>query len=143
MPDPVPQIDFTRIDFPTDRLTVKDLRRLKPECFDIQNAPTQHPRVRTCGYFNRWSLDELENQFGGLVAVERATADRAFHKVLGLEIPDHLGDPILEESDREEMENRFVPLGLAAGKHKVRLLIRDIEAQAIAQAKKYLGPSRS
>lgn len=134
MPAPAPQIDFTRIYFPSDRLTVRDLRRAFPGSFDLPGQPVQKSGTRSYGRASTGSA------LDGIIDAERLLAGIAFKQVLG--------QPLGEDEasfDRNEfveaLTTDYVRVGLAAGEHQVRELIRGIEAQAVAQARRHLGRS--
>ena len=136
MPDAIPTIDFTSIDFPTDRLTVKELRRLAPHGFDLPVVGTALGELREGTYYRRDSLDAI---LGEIVDVEREIAERAFHQALGTACPVHLmrGFP---DAARECLAAAYLRLQIAGVDHQVEQLIRDIENQAAVQAERFLGP---
>lgn len=121
-----PAIDIARISFPSDRLTVKAIRVAEPNLFD-------HPDV--------WvrSAAGDDSNFLLMLRDERAIAYKAFAKTLGLPArvsSSHRNDIV------HSLAEEYSRLGLSTGpKHTVQL-IRDIEAQAIAQAKEHLGKGR-
>lgn len=122
VPDQDPQLDLTKIAFPTDRLSIKELRKLYPAEFDAE-ALTQ---------FNHRPAAELNATF----SVERAVAKAAFEATLGRASPQAQNEYAM---DREELADSLVQYGLASGPHQAEQLIRNIEAQAVAQAKAF-GP---
>ena len=72
---------------------------------------------------------------------ERILASRAFKAVLGLA----LGEDEQLESHAETVHNLILDyklVGLVTGAHQGRQLIRDIEAQAAAQAERHAGRPR-
>jgi hypothetical protein len=130
MPDPA--IDFTLIDFPTDRLTVKDLRKRWPHGFDT-SPPEDAVGLRIIGPYRRKSLDSI---IGSTIDTERELAERAFYAALGKEAPEHLSGSGREES-MELLAHTYVGYGLATGEHHALELIRNIETQGAAQARKF------
>jgi hypothetical protein len=137
MPDPEPQIDFTRIEFPTDRLTVKELRKALPHCFDLP-AP-EGPHHQREGFFKR---ESLESYLGGIINAEREVAALAFHTALGQVKPEyHEGTLGPRWEVLEVLISDYTKVGLARGEHHGQELIREIESQAVAQAQRYLGPT--
>lgn len=121
-------IDFTNLSYPTDRLTVKDLRCRCPEGFDLPLSHESFGEVRK-GLYRRRSLDVV---LGDLVDLEREIADRAFHTRLSAEVPEHLrGHP---DDGRDCLISEYVRWGLATGENHAEQLIRDLETQAITQA---------
>lgn len=132
MPQPIPHIDFTRIDFPSDRLTVRDLRCVYPGSFDLPVKGVDKGESRSYGRASAGrALD-------GIIDAERILAGIAFKQVLG--------QPLSEEEtalERREIIEALVTdygqVGLATGKQQVNHLVRGIEAQAVAQAQRHLG----
>jgi hypothetical protein len=136
MPDPA--IDFTLIDFPTDHLTVKDLRKRWPHGFDTSPPPGQRFDDGEIGLrlgpYRRKNLDDI---LGSTIDTERELAELAFCATLGREPPEPLrGDGRRDES-AELLAHTYVGYGLATGDHHAMELIRDIEAQGAAQARKF------
>lgn len=120
MPRPEPKFDFTRIAFPSDRIAIKDLRRLFPTQFDQRE-----------GEFD--DFIDHHTQLHELLRRERSTAIRAMAGALG--ISREQGDRFRAETDRTDLIELYVLYGLASGPHHAEQLIRDIEAQASAQAR--------
>jgi hypothetical protein len=126
MSDQPPLIDLTRIAFPTDRLTVKELRERNPLDFDRLDKKDGSPK-------------STEENFHTVLDCEREVAWRAFRAALGQPVRI---SPIAEET-RPIVMREYVRLGLATGPHHAEQLIRNVEAQAAAQAKGYGPPPRS
>jgi hypothetical protein len=136
MLDTEPVIDFSLIAFPTDRLSVQDMRRLYPHGFDLTVDDDALGEIREGTYYRRRSLDVI---LGDLVDVEREVAERAFYRALGGHRPDRLcGNP---DEAVLCLVNGYIQFGLASGEHHVDQLVRDIENQATAQAHRFLGRS--
>ncbi len=131
---PLPEIDFSAIPFPTDSLTVRDLRRLHPEGFDRPPPESSVGEVRHGVRGRRRSLDVV---LGDLVDLEREVAESAFQSALsgtGATHPEH--EP---GEARKCLAAEYVRLGLAAGSHHAEQLIREVEAAAISQAERAIG----
>jgi hypothetical protein len=118
-----PKIDFCRIVFPTDTVTVGSLRAKFPSAIEKHDP-------------------DFEPDFFNVIAAmdgERRLAQLAFDAVLGV---DHSQDNPLEgtRSDvtRELLES-YPVLGIASGPKHARELIRKIETEATAQAQEYVG----
>ena len=127
-------IDFTTFSFPTDRLTVRDLRRKHPEGFDQPLPEEALGEIRRGSRYRRRSLDVI---LGDLIDAEREVAERAFHNHLGSGQPDYLrGTP---DGSRDCLISTYVEWGLATGEHHAEQLVRDLEAQAISQAERVVG----
>lgn len=131
-PQPDPQPDFTRMTFPTDRLTVAALRKAYPWAFD---QPHHDPYRRGRWFGGRASLEEA---IGDTLDFERRLATLEFKRVLGL-------TPNAEEGRHpqwelaESLRDEYATLGLAAGEHHADQLVRGIESQAAAQARQAPG----
>ena len=128
-------IDFTRIEFPSDRLTVKVLRQKFPEVFDrpprdgsrLWRRPTQQEN------------NDLETLVGGILNTERELAARAFYAATGKELPSHDRGAGYRDEAAECLGNDYMRYGLARGRHEAAEMIRHIEAQATSQAQLHLG----
>jgi alpha-D-ribose 1-methylphosphonate 5-triphosphate synthase subunit PhnI len=142
MTESEPKIDFTQINFPSDKLTVRMLRTACPEGFDV-DCPQDSLALAGSndrGYYDRRSFDEFLGM--GLIDIERLVAERAFKVFLGQSIQ---GDERL--SNRDELISCLVTeykdyYGLARGEHEALAMIRGIEAQADAQARQHPGRPR-
>ena len=135
MADPVPKIDFKKIEFPTDKITVKGLRQVYPLGFD------EWIEDRTLG-----SVDEardgsprlsLDAAIGDLMDYEREFAEQAFLQALG--VPVRPGREYSHQNVVDTFGKQYIELGLASGDHQVSELVRNVERQAVAQANHYLG----
>jgi hypothetical protein len=120
MPDTGPVIDFTRLWFPTDAITIGDLRKKFPFAFEGVDPD----------YFN-----EGDDNMSALVECERTVAQWAFDKALGRPTPS--AD---EWRDQEEgLEITYTEMELAKGAKHAEQLVRDLKEAAAAQAREYLG----
>jgi len=124
-----PGIDFSRMSFPTDKLTVKAIRDAdtRLDYFDIGPHP-----------------------FGNIEAIvitERDIARNAFNAALSGLKPARIGKRDHESAwERREMldglDFDYQRYGISSGPKQSVELVRDIEAQAVAQAKEHVGPGR-
>jgi hypothetical protein len=136
MSDAQPNIDFTQIAFPSDKLTIKELRKSVPHSFDLP-ARERYQRSDRKGFFKR---ESLENYLGGIINTERELAALAFYKALGQENPTYNDINLGPRWEAAEVLIRdWVKVGLTTGKQHGEQLIRDVESQAVAQAQRYLG----
>ena len=137
MSTPAATIDLTQIEFPTDKLTVKVLRRAYPEGFDVEPPPDRvvMPFRRP---LHRMSLD---NVLSSIVNSERILAEMAFKAAMGqsVEGDDRQGG---REIIIEDLGNDYIRLGLARGEHEAREMMGSIESQAAAQARQRGGRPR-
>ena len=117
---PLDSIDYTSLAFPSDRITVVDLRRAHPERFDAEDG-------------DRFARVGPTFRLNSILDLERLFALAAFEKALGKP-----GDPIrargLDRDDCvEELTEFYRTYRVADGRHATEQLIRDIETQAAAQ----------
>jgi hypothetical protein len=121
---PEPSLDFRRITFPSDRITIGTLRAAHPH---IGGSPTD-------------GIPE-DSDVNALLGVEREFALRAFRKALGRSRP-----PSRDGDYRRELasclDDGYVRYGLSSGPHDTEVLLRGIEAQAAGQAREWIGRSR-
>lgn len=125
-----PKIDFTKIDFPSDGLTIKVLRHIHRDQIDAEQLPTF--------FTDRERADSAEDLLTNLLYCERALAEAAFDRHLGKPPADPLG----VEGFAEELERLYVRYGIASGHHHAEQLIRNFESQAVVLAREQ-GVSRS
>jgi hypothetical protein len=126
---PQPQIDFTKMDFPSDGLTIGTLRRVHPE------------QVDTGEDINLFSKDyggSAGDMVTGMLGAERDLAAAAFNRALGKPAPAPLDKDMLE-GFAEAMTQDYIRYGIASGPHHAEQLIRGIESQAAEQARQHGG----
>ncbi|MBX9580278.1 MAG: hypothetical protein K2X87_08225 [Gemmataceae bacterium] len=132
---PVPKIDFKTIDFPSDKLSIKDLRRAFPKLgYDLWLEDRFDYRFKTGEIRRPMSLDDTIH---ALLDFERDFAEQAFLQALGVPLRD--GGGYLHEEAVETLRSDYIKLGLAAGDHQVAELVRNVERQAVAQANQHRG----
>jgi len=113
--NPEPRLDLTRIDFPSDRITIKNLRQLSPQAFD--------PRSK------EWADFEDDLELPGFLRLERDLANAAFDAVLGRRTVVMSGEEV------EMLAALYVRYKLASGPHHAEQLIRSFEQAAAEQAR--------
>ena len=120
----LPSIDFTVIKFPSDKLTIKDLRHLHPDKLDVA-YPDFFSRLRT-GY--------ASDILGSLLISERNFAFSTYEASIG-----RFADGGLYDEDHEEVRKELIKFyeqtRLASGPKHAEQLIRAIESQVKNQAK--------
>jgi hypothetical protein len=118
--DPKPHIDLLKIDFPTDRLTIKAIRRRFPE-IDADRLN---------------DFDDIE--LDGLLSLERDLARAAFDAVLGRRTVAMSGE------EEEILAGVYARYGLTSGPNHAEQLIRAFQKAAADQARQHLPdqPSR-
>lgn len=120
----VPPLDVTKIDFPSDKVTVGQMRRLQPESF------TQANFVKLRG-------DEIP--IVSAMCLEEMLAQKAYASAAGL--PDPYPDDDRLESIRW-LYDEYAQYGLSSGVKHTRELVRGFEKAAVQLAKAALGQSR-
>lgn len=121
---PQPQIDLTKIDFPSDQVTFKLLRRIYSSYFDQQDDRSW--------IFNHVEATELEP----LVNIEGRLATKAFDDMLGRTTTSR--HPGFWEEQREDLTAIYITLGLASGPQHAEQLIRTFEQTAAEQARRHM-----
>jgi hypothetical protein len=128
-----PSIDLTKIDFPSDGLTIKTLRRLYPQ--HIDSEPEACANLFKDGF-----KDGAELPGGKLLTMldaERFVADAAFVKACGVQCePVYLEDAARSAAHAAEL---YLHYGLASGPQHAQQLVRGIESQAAEQARQHPG----
>ncbi len=120
------QFDLSKIEFPTDRLTVGELRKRQPRLFDLL-------------------IHRSHNLNSVLVtatmAVEQELAFKAFARAAGLPDP----DPNLVTSPSELMrmlDQDYRRQGISMGYQQTKQMVREFEKAAAAQGRASRGASR-
>lgn len=134
-----PEIDFTTIEFPTDSLTIKALRKHQPHAFDVP-PPDNYGYSLRIGYYDRSPLDFV---VASTIDWERMLAEVVFRETLGLPKLDDL--PVPENHRREIIAtlcSDYVDLGMAKGTRQAREMLRQVERQAEEQARQHGGRPR-
>jgi hypothetical protein len=127
-----PTVDFTQIEFPSDKLTVKMLREAWPDAFDMDRLDElgRAPYRR----YKRHAIDSILGE--SMIDLERMVAERAFKVALGQSV-----DNDSRISDKDDLIDglaaTYTRTGLARGEHEVMAMIRRIEVQAEAQARQH------
>jgi len=119
-----PQLDLTKISFPTDRLSIKDLRNLFPEKFDMVDGRVQFSGFGRVG-------DDLE----ATLQLERHVARSVFDAAMGRASSIFMASDPLDA--KEMLAQSFIEYRLASGPHHAEQLVRNIEEQAVDQAKAF------
>lgn len=126
MPDdpPLDYIDYTSLRFPSDRITIRDMRRAHPDRFDVEGG-------------RRFAEPEDEEDFlvGTLIYMERLVARAAFEAALGKPGDLYAERALEKEGCVEEMAEMYRRYGVSTGLEHTRQLLRDLESQAAQQAR--------
>jgi hypothetical protein len=126
-----PDIDLTKFDFPTDKLTVKDLRRLYPGRLDNRS-------VTSIDQFREGSVYE---KLAALISEERILAIDIYDQASGKKRPFGLRGADLKDA-LEELAEVYIRFGLASGPAQAEQLARSVKSQALRQAERHGGKSR-
>lgn len=116
-------INYAPINFPSDRITVGDIRRAHPERFDVEH-PARFEKTQ----------DDPKFTLSLIIYLERLLARAAFEGAIGKS-----GDVIREHGlDRDtcisELAKFYGTYHVSQGINHTEQLIRGIESQASAQA---------
>jgi hypothetical protein len=121
MSNSVPSLDLSQITFPTDHITVRDIRQEWYQASDTE---------RRLGL-----LMGLKD----LVDTERELAELAFYSALGVEPPAHVYRGMGGiDGAREVLESEYQRRKIA-GEHAAKQLVKNIETQASAQAAQFIS----
>ena len=116
-------VDYTSIKFPSDGITIADVRRAHPERFDVEDGES----------FER-TQDDPKFTLNLIIYLERLLARAAYESASG-KAGDVLGEHGLNRNDCvEELTKFFGTYGVTKGAKHTEQFIRDIESQAAAQA---------
>jgi hypothetical protein len=127
---PPPQINLDILDYPSDGLTVKQLRTLFPEQF------------REDGPSNFFSRENRSNSglIEYIVVFERDLAKHAFDRVLGRS--SEWMAPARPRDLRGHLADLYARFQIAQGPQEARQLIRDLEKAAAEQARQHIRGRR-
>lgn len=124
-------LDFTKLSFPSDKLTIRDLRRLFPDEFDVGSSVTFFDEKTQPG------------TLADLLHAERCLAEfavgRASRTVIGWPVDkpeptEKNMDQIVESEKKlytQDLVHGYQKFGLASGPETARQLIREFETAAI------------
>ena len=116
-------LDLADIKFPSDAITIADLRKLRPMSFDFGFAPEDADQPRF--FFEADHGQQAGDVLGGMLFAERSVAVTAYAKAEGL--PPREEDYI---SLREALIEAYQRYKIASGPQHAEQLVRDIEQQA-------------
>lgn len=124
---PLPTIDYASLSFPSDHITLADIRRAHPDRFDTEDGRR----------FKSIELEDKSFTVSLIIHLEHLLARAAFEKAAGL--PGNvLHDVGLLEREEciEELTGFYQAYGVAQGPQHTEMLVRDLEARAASQAAK-------
>lgn len=123
------KFEWKRMHYPSDAVTVMQMRELYPDdvpyhkCFEFRNVT---------------AFVDLQN----LMGLERELTMMVYGRAAGVHEHTSGVEYDLQWEVEELLEADYVRLGLAAGTHEAKVLVRGIAAQALAQAEQVLGRGR-
>lgn len=120
-----PQIDLDKLDYPSDGITIKHLRRLFPREFRGHQANLRAP------YF----LQPSDNGqlFDTLLTFERLLASYAFDRAIGRPVSEGTFTP--RDELLEHLVELYATFFVAQGPQHARQMLRDLENAATEQAR--------
>jgi hypothetical protein len=131
---PQPQVDFAGLNYPSDTITMKELRRLYPEGFQPLREAYSGPYV--VPFFETDVCDEFPTMLG----FERKLAWHAFDRALAREVKE--GTFTTRENVCAYLEEFYIRAGIAQGPQHARQLLRDLESAAAEQARWHIRGRR-
>ena len=117
-----PSLDFSKLAFPSDKITFGRIRQENPEVFTNTRKLFDH------------SFDSLQIAF--VVIREMALAERAYALAMGQ--PDPHPDKYDPEVDVSHLNAEYRTFGVSSGMHQTKQFVRDIEAAARQQAEQHM-----
>ena len=123
---PVPRLDLSKITFPSDDLSFGRLRSVFPDLFDTDVKVTFFSLSES-------SSDYHSVQLTNLLEGEREIATMAFSEAVGQTWRDP--DGFSRNEIKKFLTEDYIRYGVARGKQHAAQLIREIESEAIKQAK--------
>ena len=127
-------VDFSPIEFPSDRISIKTLRQVHPDLFDKGFADEHNDDDQPQFFYNDHHGSQLE-RLAEMLHYERLIAADAYAKATGLEMPERVEASELVLSAKEDLERHYKHFGIADGPNETKELTRGIERQARALAK--------
>lgn len=128
-----PDIDVTKIDFPSDGLTIKAIRHRWPLSIDTREDDPYSLGIPKP--FGPPTGELIHN----MLVMERDFAKATFGLEFGRSPQIIYADNDLKTLT-DDLGKAYIEFGLASGPHHAEQLVRSIESQAIAQARQHTGP---
>lgn len=138
-PAAAPSIDLARLEFPSDKITLADLRRVHRREFDTMSV-----NFFDGAKMGRKADDWPQEPLAEMLSIERIIARMAFESAArggpqGSVLTSGSEDDVELVGTLSEYYRRY---GVAHGPHEARLLIGSIEEQAAKQAEHLVGTKR-
>jgi hypothetical protein len=125
-----PEIDLTKIEFPSDVMTIKAIRRLWPVAVDTGEK---------VDLFSRPVGGRAGEMLSNMLTMERDLAKATFGLEFGREPNITYADDDVKLL-AEDLSKLYTRYGIADGPNSAKELIRNIESQAVAQARQHTPP---
>jgi hypothetical protein len=126
-----PDLDLSKFDFPTDKLTIKDLRRLYPGRLDNRDVSM----LEDC------REGSVYEKMAELISEERIIAIDIYDQARGKKRPFGLRGKDLKDA-LEELAEDYIKFDLASGPTHAKELARSVKSQALRQAERHGGKGR-
>ena len=127
-------VDFSTIEFPSDRISIKTLRQIHPELFVKGFADEHNEDDQPQFFYNDHHGSQLE-RLAEMLHYERLIAAAAYAKTAGLQLPEEIEASESVLAAKDDLERHYKQFGIVAGPNETQELIRSIERQARALAK--------
>ena len=125
-----PPIDLYSIDFPSDKVTLGQARKL-------DHAMNGNGVFRSSDILNSVNATDILSVIP--LSYEMELAEKIYAKTLGLPDP----NPLSTRADLVSiLRDEWKEFGISGGSHQSTQMIRDIERAAIIQAKQHLSNGR-
>jgi hypothetical protein len=123
------KLDFTRLHFPSDHVTIFALRRLQPQFFD-HGFPQGDDREQPQYFLRENTVGLAQDGIGTMMFCERLIATWAYAAARG--VPPPLGWTLAER--KAKLVEAYCFHKLASGPHEAIEMVKDIERQGIQLA---------
>jgi hypothetical protein len=119
------RLDVSGIRFPSDKLSISDMRMAHPELFDVGFAMGDDAQPRF--FLQGDAVHHAGDSVGDMLYWERILALCVFASISGCRPP-----PLIEidqKTIKDELASLYVRYGIAEGAHHASEMLRDVEDQ--------------
>jgi hypothetical protein len=118
-------IDYMSLSFPSDRITLADIRRVHPDRFGTENG----------NFFELISPYDRSFTLDQILFLEHLLARAAFEKAAGLPGNVLIDVGLLQREECiEDLTGFYKTYGISQGQKHTKMLVRDLEKRAAKQA---------
>jgi len=132
-----PTINYDEIEFPTDNITIKHLRSLKPRddilCHDLEQKACEIGEMQV--HEKDLALLGFVTEVGDPKQIARVVQEQT-GDFLDDEVP--TPEAVLQEC-RNILAKKYIEFGIADGPETAKMLVAKMEAMGAEQARKQLG----